>query len=233
MNKEYNWDKLYRIAGLAALVIVMIIPIQVLIFTVFPPPDDPIGFITLFHDNWLLGLLSLDLLYYFNNALLAVFYLGLYASMRKIDFTIMLIALIIGLLGIAIYYSSSIGFEMLALSEQYYQTDSVEIKQQLISVGQGLILKYKGTAFDVYYVFNAIALLLISKTMFKSNEFGKSAAIWGLIAGLLMIIPSTAGTIGLIFSLISLIPWIVFSIIVGRKMLFLGKKIEILQCTKA
>ena len=132
--------------------------------------------------------------------------------------------LIIGIIGIAVYYASSIGFEMLTLSKQYYQTDSVEFKQQLISVGHGLILKYKGTAFDVYYVFNAIALLLIAKTMFNSKEFGKAAATWGLIAGLFMIIPSTAGTIGLIFSLISLIPWIVFSIIVGRKMLIIAKK---------
>ncbi|GAB1405946.1 hypothetical protein MASR1M74_31280 [Lentimicrobium sp.] len=223
MDKEYNWNKLYKIAGLSALMIVLIIPIQILIFSLFPPPDDSIGFITLFHDNWLLGLLSLDLLYYFNNALLALFYLGLFASMRKIDYTNMLIALIIGLIGIAVYYASSIGFEMLALSNQYYQTDSVEFKQQLVSVGHGLILKYKGTAFDVYYVFNAIALILIAKTMFNSKEFGKAAAIWGLIAGLFMIIPSTAGTIGLIFSLISLIPWIVFSIIVGRKMLIIAK----------
>ena len=224
MDKEYNLNKLYKIAGLAALMIVLIIPIQILIFSLFPPPEDSIGFIELFHDNWLLGLLSLDLLYYFNNALLALFYLGLYASMRKIDFSIMLIALIIGIIGIAVYYASSIGFEMLTLSKQYYQTDSVEFKQQLISVGHGLILKYKGTAFDVYYVFNAIALLLIAKTMFNSKEFGKAAATWGLIAGLFMIIPSTAGTIGLIFSLISLIPWIVFSIIVGRKMLIIAKK---------
>jgi len=224
MNNEYNWKKLYRIAGISALVIVLIIPVQVVVFSVFPPPEDSIGFIELFHDNWLLGLLSLDLLYYFNNAFLVVFYLGLFASMRKIDFSNMLIALVFGLIGIAIYYVSSIGFEMLVISKQYYQTDSIEFKQQLISIGHGLILTYKGTAFDVYYVFNAIALILIAKTMFKSVDFGKTAAIWGLIAGLFMIIPSTAGTIGLIFSLISLIPWIVFSVIVGRKMLIMAKE---------
>ena len=223
MDNVYNWSKLYKVAGFAALAIVMIIPIQIVIFSMFPPPEDSIGFIELFHNNWLLGLLSLDFLYYFNNALLALFYLGLYGSMRKIDFTNMLVALIIGLIGIAIYYASSVGFEMLAVSKQYYETDSLEFKQQLITVGHGLILKYKGTAFDVYYVFNAIALLLIAKTMFKSKEFGKAAAIWGLIAGIFMIIPSTAGTLGLVFSLISLVPWIVFSIIVGRKLILMAK----------
>jgi hypothetical protein len=223
MNTDFNWKKLYKVAGISALVIVLIIPVQVVIFSVFPPPEDSISFIQLFHDNWLLGLLSLDLLYYFNNGFLVVFYLGLFASMRKVDFSGMLIALVLGFIGIAIYYVSSIGFEMLAVSKQYFQTDSIELKQQLIAIGHGLILRYKGTAFDVYYVFNAIALILIAKTMFKSVEFGKAAAVWGLIAGIFMIIPSTAGTIGLIFSLISLIPWIVFSVIVGRKMLIMAK----------
>ena len=224
MEKEFNLNKLYKIAGLAAFIIVLIIPIQIVIFSLFPPPENSIGFIELFRNNWLLGLLSLDLLYYLNNALLAIFYLGLCVSMRKTDFTNMLVALVMGLIGIAIYYASSVGFEMLAISKQYYQTDSIEFQQQLISIGHGLILKYKGTAFDIYYVFNAIALLLIAKTMFSSKDFGKVAATWGVIAGIFMIIPSTAGTIGLVFSLISLIPWIVFSILVGRKLLIMAKQ---------
>ena len=131
--------------------------------------------------------------------------------------------MIIGFIGIAIYYASTVGFEMLSISKQYYSTDSIESKQQLLSVGHGLIARYKGTAFDVYYVFNAITLLLISITMYKSKDFGKSSATWGLIAGVFMIIPSTAGTLGLIFSLISLIPWIVFSILIGRRLIQMTK----------
>ncbi len=226
MDKEFNWDKLYKPGGIAAFLIVCIIPIQIVIYTVSPPPDTSIGFIDLFHKNWIIGLLSLDFLYYINNALLVLVYLALFASLRKIDFAGMLIAVIIGFIGMGIYYASSIGFEMLSVSNQYYSTESLEIKQQLLAVGQGLILRYKGTAFDVYYIFNAITLLLISVTMYKSSDFGKSAATWGLVAGIFMIIPSTAGTIGLIFSLISLIPWIVFSILIGRKLIYMGSQKE-------
>lgn len=223
MNEEFNWNKLYRIGGIAAYAIVCIIPIQITIFTLFPPPENTIGFIDLFQDNWIIGLLSLDLLYYINNALLVLVYLGIYASLRKIDFAIMLIAIIIGFVGIAAYYASTVGFEMMSLSKQYHSTESFEIKNGLLAVGNGLILKYKGTAFDVYYVLNAITLLLISKTMFKSETHGKTAATWGLIAGIFMIIPSTAGKLGLVFSLISLIPWIIFSILIGRILLLLGR----------
>ncbi|HMM16410.1 MAG TPA: hypothetical protein PKC47_02615 [Petrimonas sp.] len=88
----------------------------------------------------------------------------------------MLIATIIGLTGIAVYYVSAVGFEMLSISKQYFSAESMEYKQQLLAVGQGLIARYKGTAFDVYYVFNAITLILISMTMYKSRDFKRSSA---------------------------------------------------------
>ena len=222
-NPDLNWGKLCKIGGISALLIVMIIPIQIIIFTVYPPPETTIGFFELFRDNWIIGLMSLDFLYYLNNGLLILVYLGLFASLKKIDFANMLIALIIGLTGIAAYYVSAVGFEMMSISDQYYSTDSVESKQQLLSAGHGLLSRYKGTAFDVYYVFNAITLLLITVTMYKSKDFGKSPAIWGLIAGIFMIIPSTAGTLGLIFSLVSLIPWIVFSVLTGSRLIKMTK----------
>ncbi|MFB6340975.1 hypothetical protein ACE1ET_04610 [Saccharicrinis sp. FJH62] len=176
------------------------------------------------HHNWLIGILSLDFLYYINNALLILVYLGLFASMRKTDFANLLIAITIGFIGIGIYYVSSVAFEMLSVSRQFFTTESMEAKQQLPGIAKGLIVTYKGTAFDVYYVFNAITLLIISKTMLKSGIFSKGTVIWGIIAGLLMIIPSTAGTLGLVFSLVSLLPWIIFSVMAGKRLLVLSAK---------
>lgn len=224
LMEELNWNKLYKVGGIAAIVIVLIIPIQLVVFVLFPPPETTVGFFELFRDNWIVGLLSLDFLYYINNGLLMLVYLGLFASLRKVDFANMLIAAIIGFTGIAVYYISTVGFEMLSTSKQYYSVDSMESRQQLLAVGQGLMARYKGTAFDVYYVFNAITLVLISVTMYKSTDFGKSSATWGLIAGIFMMIPSTAGTLGLIFSLISLIPWIVFSILIGRRLIQMARR---------
>ena len=223
-NEDLNWNKLYKVGGVAAIVIVLIIPIQLVIFTLFPPPETTMGFFELFRKHWLIGLLSLDLLYYINNGILILVYLGLFAALRKVNFTNMLIATIIGLTGIAVYYVSAVGFEMLSISKQYFSAESMEYKQQLLAVGQGLIARYKGTAFDVYYVFNAITLILISMTMYKSRDFKRSSATWGLIAGIFMIIPSTAGTLGLICSLLSLVPWIVFSVLIGRRLIQMAKR---------
>ena len=57
---------LYKIGGIMALIIVLLIPVQMFIFIAWPPPDNVLDFFNLFHKNPLLGLLSLDLLYIVN-----------------------------------------------------------------------------------------------------------------------------------------------------------------------
>jgi hypothetical protein len=45
----------------------------------------------------------------------------------------------------------------------------------------------------------------------------------GLLAGALMVLPASAGTIGLAFALASLVPWAVFSVLVARRLLWLAR----------
>jgi len=219
-----NWHKLLKFGGIAALIVVLLIPFQIVIFAAYPPPADPLSFYELFRQNWFLGLLSLDLLYILNNIIIIFVYLGLFAALRKTNFSLMLIALVVGLIGISAYFASTIAFEMLSLANQYFSAGSLELQEQLLAAGHTLLVTYKGTAFDVYYVMNAITLLTVSRVMFQDHTFSKSTAVWGVVSGILMIIPSTAGTIGLIFSLLSLIPWVVFSIMIAKRLFYLSKQ---------
>ncbi len=57
-----NWKGLYRVGGVAALIQVVLMPIQIIIFFAWLPPTTVTSYFTLFENNWLLGLLSLDLL---------------------------------------------------------------------------------------------------------------------------------------------------------------------------
>ena len=68
---------------------------------------------------------------------------------------------------------------------------------------------YKGTAFNSYYILNAVSLLVFASVMLRSKSFPRLVAVIGFVSGVLMVIPSTAGAIGLIFSLASLVPWAV------------------------
>jgi len=221
---EHRWMGLYRLGGVAALTVVGIMIVQIIIFVLWPPPETVEGFFALMQARPLLGLLSMDLLYIINNTILVLIYLSMFAALRRTAETATLIALILGALGVAAYYASNTGFEMLARSGQFAGATSEAQRTALLGAGQALLAIYKGTAFNTYYVLNAAALLIFAVVILRGKVFSAATGWVGLISGVLMTIPSTAGTIGLIFSLASLVPWAIFSVMASRRFFQLAAK---------
>ena len=215
---EKDWRTLLRISSIAALLMVILIPIQVIIFSVSLPPETIEGWFELFRKSWLLGLIHLDLIYIIDNVLVAIIYLALYVILKKRNESLMAIAILLGFLGIAAYFASNTSFEMLSLSRAFEKASSDVDRSMLMSSAQVMIETWRGTAFNTYYVLNGITLLLISKVMYGSGIFSNRTAVIGLISGILMVVPSTAGIIGLIFSLLSLIPWLIFSVMIAIRL---------------
>ncbi|MGE4271250.1 MAG: hypothetical protein AB7E31_00045 [Desulfitobacterium sp.] len=206
---KIDFRPIYRVAQFLALVMLVIIPLQIIIYVMAPPPDTVKGLYELYQQNAFLGLLSLDFLYMFNNVIVSVIYLALFTLLFHERPVVVLLALMLGLIGVACYYPSNPAFEMLTLSNQYVQALP---EQQMIylAAGEALMAGYTGTAFNAYYVLSTICLLLFAYTVTKSPQFKKSVGLWGLASGFFMIVPSSAGVLGMIFSLLSLIPWVVF-----------------------
>jgi len=215
---------LYRLGGIAAYIMLGIMIIQIIVFIIWPPPATVEGFFALFESNKLLGLLSMDLLYIVNNAILALIYLALFAALQPAGRTAMTLALVSGLVGICAYFSSNTAFEMLSLSGQYAAATTESQKLISLAAAEGMVAVYRGTAFLVYYVLNAIALLILAMVMLKSNFFSKGTAIIGLVAGILMAVPSTAGTVGMVFALASLVPWGIFLVLIARAFFAAGRR---------
>lgn len=224
MTASDNLRNLYKPGALAAIAIVAIIPVQMFVFILWPPPASVEGFYILFQKNFFLGLLSLDLLYILNNILLALVYLALYAALRHSHPGYMLIALVIGLIGIAAYYSSTAAFEMLSLSGQYAAATSAEAKLRFLAAGEVMLAQYKGTAFNVYYVLNAVTLIIIAWVMLRDTTFSRATGVWGLISGILMLVPTTAGKVGLTLGIASLVPWIIFSVLIALRFFRLARE---------
>jgi len=120
MNQGFkiNFQPLYRVAQYLALTMLILIPIQIVIYVVAPPPDTVKGFFELYRQNPFLGLLSLDFLYLFNNMIIVIIYLALFVLLYREKPVTVLLALILGLIGIACYYPSNPAFEMLTLSNK-------------------------------------------------------------------------------------------------------------------
>lgn len=210
MKDDNSPRTVYRAAFAATLAMLVIIPCQIVAFVVTPMPSTPEAWLQLFRDKPLAGLFHGDFFLLVNNLLIVLMYLAFWHSLKSGDRGMLQIGLLSGLLGIAAYLSSSKSFELMSLSGQFYAgtTD----KSAILSATVSALEAWKGTAFIVWYVLNAIALFSISARMWKGSPYGRATAGWGLASAFFMTVPSTAGTVGLVFSLLSLIPWYVFSL---------------------
>lgn len=209
MENHHDTLLLGKVAFFSSLAMLILIPLQIVIFAIKQPPHSAELWLALFEQHWFLGLIEMDLLYIVDNTLVALVYLALYHLLKDQKRVLMQIALLLGFLGIAAYYSSNPAFELWEVQKQYAAATTAEAQQGWLVIANSLILQWRGTAFNTYYILNGICLIIISYALLKST-FPRKIGIIGLISGLLMSIPSTFGVIGVIFSLLSLIPWMLF-----------------------
>jgi hypothetical protein len=209
MKTENNFSPLYKITTWLLILMCFFIPLQIAVYSIAPPPSDMIEIFTLYKDNWVLGLMSFDFILVIDNIFIIFIYLSLTVKLYKKNPALILIALALGLVGIASYFPTNPSFELWRLSALYF--DAAEsIRSNYLYIGEGLLITMNGTSFNVYYVLNALAIILFAYTMLQSEFFSRKTALWGMASGILMIVPSSFGIVGLVFSFLSLIPWVVF-----------------------
>lgn len=210
-----NVQAIYTAAFAATIAMLVIIPLQVLVFVIAPMPSSTQEWFVFLHDTPLLGMFHTDFFLMVNNVLIMLIYLAFYHSLKHRNKGLLQMAMVLGLVGIAAYISSNKTFELLKLASEYAAlpgAGSPEERMILLAAGKGMLLEWQGTGFDAYYVLNGATLVIVSFLMLKDTVYGRTTAIIGLAAGFFMVIPSTAGTIGLVFSLLSLIPWYIFAL---------------------
>lgn len=192
----------------------IMIPVQIIFYVIWPHPTTIFDWFVLFQNNWLIGLISFDFLYLLSMIASIFLYLALFIALKDRNKSLPIFALTLGLIGLSIYFPSNTSIEMLSNSRQYAQAVTEQQKTILLASGQTLYSIWRGTSYAVYYVFNGIALILFFLAMIKNHKFRKITAYFGLVSGILMTVPSTAGIIGMTMALFSLIPWSIFSILV-------------------
>jgi len=216
-----QWRGLVVVGAWAALASVALIVVQIVVFVVWPPPETTVGFFELLVDSPVLGLLSLDALYVLSNLLAYLIYLALAVALWRVSRSAVVVALAFGTLGMAAYMASPRPVEMLALAQAHASAGPAE-QVALIAAGDGMVATWTGTAFDVYYFFNLVTLLVLAVLMYRSAVFTRATAGWGLVAAVLMAVPSNFGVVGMAFALASLVPWTVFAVLVARRLLRLA-----------
>lgn len=217
------WKPLYWIAAAAALLSVAFIFIAGIVYAISPPPTTIEGWFRLYHENWLLGLLAGDLMMLASYVLMGLIYFALYGALRRVNQPFMALATALAFVGMAAYYTANPAFSMLSLSNQYAAATSAAERATLLGAGQAMITNWTGTAFDAAYLLSAIALLVVSVVMLRSTVFSKWTAYAGLAIGVLTLVPATAGTVGVVFSFVSLIPTVIWFLLIAWRFFQLGR----------
>ena len=156
-----------------------------------------------------------------SNLLAYLLYFALAVVLWRVSRSAVVVALAFGVLGMAAYMASPRPVEMLLLARSYAQAGPAD-QVALLATGEGMVATWMGTAFDVYYIFNLVTLLVLAVLMYRSEVFSRATAVWGLVAAGFMAVPSNFGTVGLVFALASLVPWAIFAMLVARRLFTLA-----------
>jgi hypothetical protein len=215
------WKRLYTLGGAASLLMVLIVPMQLIVFMIAPPQTTAADWFTLFQKNALLGLLGFELLMIVYVIASIPLSLALTMALRPGSRSMMALYLAFSLLGAALFITARPAFEMLALTHQFAAATNEAERMVYLAAGESSLATFEGTAFQVSYIMGSISGLILSLVMLRSKLFSKTTAYTRILSSVLdfgIFIP----VIGLTVSLFSVVFLWVFHILAARRLLQLG-----------
>jgi len=198
-TRKMSWKTLYIAGGAAALLAVIVFrrnwSAELTAFHGFgifeipnPLPSNALEWYALLQKDPFVGLSLFNLFDLINFALVGVIFVALYAMLRNVNKSLMLMAIASGLVGVAVYLSSNQALEMFNLSKQYVVATTETQRSILLTAGDVLLVTnhpetpFQATGIHVGLFLVLIAGLLISVVMLQSKLFGKAAAVCGILA---------------------------------------------------
>jgi len=185
-SEESRWKGLYKVAGVAAIIAVIVGLIESIIM--FLPggstsPETVTGWFTLLQNNWFLGLRNLGFMNIIFIPLGIPTFLALYAAHRRTNKAyVALIAMIISLVSITVFLATNRAFPMLELSSQYASAMTDVQKSMLTAAGQSMLSVGESHVPGTFIGFSLgeIAGITISVVMLWGKVFSKTNAFVGI-----------------------------------------------------
>jgi len=210
------WSPLYRLGAFSAIAMLILIPVQMAVFVLWPLPLSVEAWFARFNENALVGLLNMDVLLILDWVFTVLVFLALVALARAAHPAWLAIATTFELLAAAAYFTSTGAFEMLALSSRYPVAASETERVVLLAAGETVLGAWQGTGFVIATVLSAIALLILSVVLMRTGALGRAIPVLGIAMGITAIVPPNAGMVGLVFSLLYLLPFVAWLVLVAR-----------------
>jgi hypothetical protein len=214
-----RWRSLYRIGAVAAILSIVVIPLSIAAFFVWPLwPEDILAVI---QQDALAGLMGLDAMYLFSNVFAVPFFLVLYVTLRDVDEGWALLALALGLVGLLSLIAARPIPEMFTLSDQYAAATTDAERAIYRAAGEAVLAHFHGMAYHVHYVLGSASLLISSFLMLCSDTFSKATAYVGIVTNI-VVFGLYVPVIGVWISMLSVVGYLVWYVIIARRLLRLG-----------
>ena len=185
-------------------------------------------YVWLLQRSRILGLLYLNALDIFSIAFLGTMFLALCANLRQISRSYIAVAAFFAFLGIATFVVPRVAMlSLVPLSARYAAATTETQRTVLLAAMETLGSLGVATNRTIGFLFLTIASLITSGVMLRSTSFGKVTAYVGIVASVLtlavdvcvVILPSTAETLGFVDALF----WLVWWLLVSRGLLRLAR----------
>ncbi len=215
-NPRADWRPLYRIGALGAFLMLLTVPAQIVVFAINPPPDDVLDWFALYAENPVLAMLNLDLVYAASQGLMVPLVLAVAVSVWDHRPALALAGASVMLFAITIHTTSNPSIEMLSASWAYAAADSDAERAIVQAAGETLLYRWTGTSYAVGYIVAGFGLILLSAATW--DVYSRFATWLGFVLGVTWFVPASFGTIGIIVSLLSLLPTMLWLGAVGWRL---------------
>lgn len=180
---EFRWRGLYQLGGVSALIIAVLLIGEVVVYAVLPRTETALEHFVLFQEDWLAGLLTLDLLGMISYLLFVPVILALYVALHRASEAIMAVGAVLFFVGIADFFATNTAFPVLTLSNQYTAAQTEAERAMYLAAGQAMFTMFNENAFLVSYVIVSAAWAMIAWVMLRSDLFSRMTAYAGILAG--------------------------------------------------
>src|SRR5512143_3975012 len=193
-SSNAGWLNFYRLAGVTALLAILVAVTDISL-TFLPAGAEPPGTMTavdwfnLFQENWFMGLRNLGLLpNILTLCLLIPTFLALYLVHRQVNPAYAALAVVISLVGTAIYLSNNAAFPMWALSTKYAAATTEAQRTLFAAAGEAILARGEDFTPGAFtgFLLTEIATFIMSFVMLCGGIFSKTTAYAGILGGLFL-----------------------------------------------
>jgi len=195
MDHEHGWKAAYRWGAISTLLVTLLCVLDIVIGTslggdLTALPQTAVDRFAQFRLNPWAGLYGLDFLNMVTQLIFIPGYVALYAAHRESARPLALLALVVFLVGTAIFVTNNTALPMLDLSHKYAAATTEAQRNWLAGAGEALVARgaHGSPGAFVGFVLPNVAGLLMSWAMLRGGVFGAPTALAGLAGSLLILV---------------------------------------------